>query len=333
MPHDPSQTPPPPTDIHQAAPPTLNHYVGQRPVVSQIKVALDAAFADDQRFPHALLTGAPGLGKTLLSQIVAREMASEYHETLGQSLAQPSDLFGLMLQATDKSVVLVDEADELPPQIQTTLYRAVEERKLFISTSSSSRGARTIPLADFTLLLASNHEHSLVQPLRDRMKLTLRFEPYAEDELHELVRQRARALHWDVDDDVLRLIAARGRGTPRLALRLFEACRRTCRSESEQAIRRRHFERTCELEGIDALGLDRQERQLLAILEDAAGAVRLNVLASRLRLPPRTVSEVVERVLVQLGLIDKAPEGRRITAKGLSHLRGANAPSCPSSAS
>jgi Holliday junction DNA helicase RuvB len=260
-------------------------------------------------------------------------MASDYHETLGQSLAQPSDLFGLLLQATDKSVVLVDEADELPPQIQTTLYRAVEERKLFVPTSSSSRGARTIPLADFTLLLASNHEHSLVQPLRDRMKLTLRFEPYAEDELHELVRQRARALHWDVDDDVLRLIAARGRGTPRLALRLFEACRRTCRSEGEQAIRRHHFERTCELEGIDALGLDRQERQLLAILEDAAGAVRLNVLASRLGLPPRTVSEVVERHLVQLGLIDKAPEGRRITAKGLAHLRGTDAASCPSSAS
>jgi Holliday junction DNA helicase RuvB len=329
----PEQPPPPPTDIGQASPPTLDHVVGQRAVVSQVKVALEAAFADNTRACHMLLTGAPGLGKTLLAQIVAREMASDYHETLGQSLAQPSDLYGLLLQATDRSIVFVDEADELPPSIQTTLYRAVEEKKLFLPQSSSGRGAKTIPLADFTLLLASNHEHSLVQPLRDRLKLILRFEPYTEDELNELVRQRARALRWDVDDDVLRLIAGRGRGTPRLALRLLESCRRTCRSESETAIRRHHFDRTCELEGIDGLGLDRQEIQLLRILEDAAGAVRLNVIASRLGLPARTVSEVVERHLVQLGLIDKAPDGRRITAKGLAHLRGgASTPSLASMA-
>jgi Holliday junction DNA helicase RuvB len=153
------------------------------------------------------------------------------------------------------------------------------------------------------------------------MKLILRFEQYSETELHQVVQQRARALHWDVDSDVFPLIAARGRGTPRLALRLLEACRRTCRSEGETAISRRHFNRTCELEGIDALGLDRQEIQLLRILQDAAGAVRLNVLASRMSLPPRTVSDVVERHLVQLGLIDKSPDGRRITAKGLEHLR------------
>lgn len=320
MPQEPSQTPP--VDIQQAAPPTLNHLVGQRAIVNQIKVALDAAFADNTRACHMLLTGAPGLGKTLLAQIVAKEMASEFHEVLGQSLAQPSDLFGLLLQATDKSVIFVDESDELSTTIQTTLYRAVEERKLFLAQSSSARGAKSIPLADFTLLLASNHEHSLVQPLRDRMKLILRFEQYTETELCELVRQRARALHWNVDDDVLGLIAARGRGTPRLALRLLEACRRTCRSELDTAIVRHHFDRTCELEGIDGLGLDRQEIQLLRILEEATGAVRLNVLASRLALPPRTVSDVVERHLVQMGLIDKSPEGRRITAKGLSHLRG-----------
>jgi len=310
-----------PSDIQHASPPTLNHLVGQRAVISQVKVALDAAFADSARVCHMLLTGAPGLGKTLLAQIVAKEMASDFHEVLGQSLAQPSDLFGLLLQATDKSVVFVDESDELPTPIQTTLYRAVEERKLFLPQSSSGRGAKSIPLADFTLLLASNHEHSLVQPLRDRMKLILRFQQYSEAELHQLVQQRARALHWEVDGDVFPMIAARGRGTPRLALRLLEACRRTCRSEGETGISKRLFYRTCELEGIDGLGLDRQEIQLLRLLEDAAGAVRLNVLASRLGLPPRTVSDVVERHLVQLGLLDKSPEGRRITAAGLSHLR------------
>lgn len=320
MPQEQSQTPH--ADLQQAAPPTLNHYVGQRAVASQVRVALEAAFADNERFPHALLTGAPGLGKTLLCQIIAREVAADLHEVLGQSLAQPSDLFGLLLQATDRDIVFVDEADELPAQIQTTLYRAVEERKLFLPQSSSGRGPKSIPLADFTLLLASNHEHSLVQPLRDRMKLILRFEQYSETELHELVRQRACALHWDVDDEVFNLIAARGRGTPRLALRLLESCRRTCRSEGDSGITRRHFDRTCALESIDALGLDRQEIQLLRILEDAAGAVRLNVLASRLGLPPRTVSEVVERQLVRIGLIDKGPDGRRITARGLSHLRG-----------
>ena len=319
----PDQHAQPPTDLNAAAPPTLDHYVGQRGVVSQVKVALEAAFNDHQRFPHGLLTGAPGLGKTLLCQIIAREVAGEYHEVLGQTLAQPAELHDLLLQACDKSVILVDEADELPAVVQTTLYRAVEERKLFVPQSASAnRGVRTIPLADFTLLLASNHEFCLVQPLRDRMKLTLRFDPYSEDELYELLRQRTRAMRWEADAEVLRLIAARGRGTPRLALRLLESCRRTCRSEGEERIGRHHFERTCELEGIDALGLDRQEVRLLRVLEDAGGSVRLNVLASRLGLPARTVSDVFERHLVQLGLIDKSPDGRRITARGLAHLRG-----------
>jgi Holliday junction DNA helicase RuvB len=151
------------------------------------------------------------------------------------------------------------------------------------------------------------------------MKLTLRFLFYSTDELVELVKQRSRALRWVVDDKVLTPIAQRSRGTPRLALRLLQACRRVCRSEGENAVTLAHLERACSLEGIDALGLGPVEQQYLRILSE--GASRLNVISSRLGLPSRTVAEVTEPFLLRAGLLFKDHQGRReLTAEGREHL-------------
>ena len=158
-----------------------------------------------------------------------------------------------------------------------------------------------------------------MQPLRDRMKLVLRFQFYSPDELLILTKQRSKALSWNVDEEVFPLISLRARGTPRLALRLLQSCRRVCRSEGKRTISLAHLEKACALEGIDALGLGPTEQQFLRILAD--GDSRLNVIASRLGLPVRTVSQVTEPFLLRAGLIVKDDQSRRqLTALGREHL-------------
>lgn len=303
-------------EINDVAPTSLSHIIGQRSVVEQVRVAVEAAFADSRKFDHGLLVGPPGVGKTALAQVIAQEMAVEFTEALGQSVKNAGDLNALLLAAKDKSVLHLDEAHELKKEFQTALYRAVEGRKLFIQGRSS---VQTIPLADFTLLLSTTDEYRLLQPLRDRMKLVLRFQFYTEDDLTVLLRQRTRALNWAVDEAVFIPVARRSRGTPRLALRLLQAARRVCRAEGERTITPAHLELACGLEGIDALGLGPTEQEYLGVLAD--GDSRLNVVASRLGLPARTVSQVCEPFLLRAGLVVKDDNGRRqLTALGREHL-------------
>lgn len=313
------------TDVsnnRQVTPPTLKHFVGQKLVLEQVKVALEAALMENEPLAPMLMLGPPGLGKTLMAHILAKELAVPIHEMLGQNFFMNSDAQGILLEATDRSIVFIDECDEMTHSAQTALYKAVEEHRLYIEGNiPSGSKPQVVPLAKFTLILCSNHEHNIVQPLRDRMKLILRFEYYSPEELALLLKQRAKALGWQVENSILEQIAQRGRGTPRLAIRLLEACRRTCRSEGESTITLKHFERTCYLESIDSMGLDRTESQLLQILKDALGPVRLGVIAARLGLPTQTISDCAERYLLQQGLITKTSQGRCITAKGLEHVQ------------
>ena len=304
--------------INDAAPSSLNHLVGQSAVIAQVKTAIDAAFEDNGRFDDALLVGPPGTGKSQLASVIAQEMATNFHEVLGQSIKGIGDLNALLLAANDKDVIHIDEAHELDKQFQTALYLAIDKRTIFVN--SSKRSPEPIPIAQFSLLLSTTDEYDLLAPLRDRMKLTLRFEYYSDEELTVLLRHRSKALGWLVDEKVLPLIAQRSKGVPRLALRLLQSCRRVCRSEGEKAILPVHFERACHLEQLDSMGLGPLEKKYLAILKD--GASRLNVIASVLGLPTRTVSEVTEQFLIRAGLIDKSKDGlRELTSKGLEHVR------------
>jgi holliday junction DNA helicase RuvB len=306
-------------DINDVAPTSLSHLIGQRSVVEQVQVALDAAQMDGLPFPGSLLVGPAGVGKTQTAKVIAAEMAGDYHEVLGQAIRSPADLNALLLGAKERDVVLIDEAHEIAKPFQTALYLALDQRRVFLQGARSGRTPQSIPLAGFTLLLATTDEFRLLQPLRDRMRLVLRFEFYSAGELWELLRQRTRALRWAVEDEVLAPIAARSRGTPRLALRLLQSCRRVCRSEGENAITLDHLKRACELEQIDPLGLGPTEKAYLLLL--AEGATRLNVIASRLGLPSRTVAEVSEPFLIRAGLVAKDDQGRRqLTADGRLHL-------------
>lgn len=308
------------TDVGDVVPSSLAHLIGQKSVIAQVAVALDAAFADGKKFDSALLVGPPGCGKTQTAHVIAAEMATDLHEVIGQSITSAADLNALLLGAKDRDVVHLDEAHELPREFQTALYLALDQRRIFLNGGRSGRAPQSIPIANFTVLLSSTDEYCLLQPLRDRMKLTLRFEFYGEEDLTEIVRQRSRALGWTVEEGVLPKIAQRSRGTPRLALRLLQSCHRVCRSESGATIRLDHLSRACLLEQIDALGLGPTEQRYLTIL--AEGASRLNVVASVLGLPARTISQVTEPFLIRAGLVVKDDAGRRqLTVKGREHLK------------
>ena len=307
------------TDVTDFQPTSLSHLIGQRNVIRQVEVALDACQQDCKRFDHAMLVGPPGLGKSALAAVIAQEMAADFHEVLGQSLNSVADLNGLLLNARDKDIVFIDEAHEIKRVYQTALYLALDKQCVFIKgTNSSPQG---IPIGKFSLLMATTDEFCLLQPLRDRMKMVLRYEFYSEEELAQIIRHRGRALGWDIEDTLIPQIAQRSKGTPRLALRLLQSCHRVCRSLGEAKITTEHLLKACGLEQIDDLGLGTNEQQYLRILVE--GPNRLNVLASRLALPGRTVSQVIEAFLIRAGLVMKDHQGiRQLTALGREHLLG-----------
>jgi holliday junction DNA helicase RuvB len=307
-------------DINDVKPNSINHIIGQRSVVEQIKVALDAAQQDGRKFDHALLVGGPGLGKTQLCQIIGQEMGTDYLEYLGQSITSVADLNAILLSATERSVVSIDEAHELPKSVQTALYLALDRKKVILQAGRNGGTPVSIPVADFSLLLATTDEFQLLAPLRDRMRLVLRFEFYSVEELVQILRHRLRALGWEVEEEFSRQIAARSRGVPRLALRLAGAAHRCARAEGCTTITMAHLARACGLEQIDNLGLGPTEQAYLRII--AEGNSRLNVIASRLGLPARTISQVTESFLIRAGLVVKDDQGRRqLTALGREHLR------------
>ncbi len=227
-----------PQDLNDAAPTSLSHIVGQRGVVDQLRVALDASFEDHRRLDDCLLVGPPGLGKSQIASVLGMELAVKTHEALGQSIKNASDLNALLLAAKDKEIVFIDEVHELPKLHQTALYLAIDKRKIVVN---NGRSFQPLPLSEFTLLLGSTDEYQLLQPLRDRMRLVLRFDFYTDEELAKIVTHRAKSLQWHLDDQLPPLIAQRSRGTPRLALRLLQACRRVCRAEGQETLTIHHL--------------------------------------------------------------------------------------------
>jgi len=315
-------------DLQTGAPSDLNHVIGQRRAVQQLSTAIEAIINDRAAtvpsgeapaLGHLLLVGPPGLGKSLLAGIIGRELGSNCHEELAQNILSPAHFQGLMMLADPFDVVFLDEIHELDPVVQTTLYRCLEERRLFLPTPhTGERNAITLP--PFTFVGATTDEHRLSRPLRDRFKQIVRLTYYATEELSLLLTQRSRRLGWHVEPAAIADIATKGRGTPRIAIRLLEAARRVCRAAGATTITLDHVRRMMEIDGVDSLGLDDLEQRYLLLLSGSASPVRLNVLATMLGLNRRTLETVIESDLLRLGLIRKSDEGRTLTPQGREHL-------------
>ncbi len=303
-------------DIHDVKPSSLSHLIGNNHVRRQVQVALDACFEDQVRFPDTLLSGPPGLGKSTWANVISKELAVDLHETLGQSLSGPAELNALLLSTNEGEIIHIDEVHELPTEQQTTLFMALDQRKLIVQ---NGKGQMFLPLENFSLLLSTTDPHKVLHPLRDRMRLTLELEYLTEIELQEVVRRRSKALGWTIEDVALPEIAMRGRGTPRIVLRILQSSRRVARSEGEERITLDHVRKACELDRIDCRGLTSQEQKYIQLLGNSS--LRLNVLASLMGMASKTVSDVIEPFLVRSGLLTKDKNGlRQLTQEGLDHL-------------
>ena len=308
------------TEINDIAPTSLSHVAceSNRGVIEQCRVAIDAAFADDRRLDDILLTGPPGVGKSSLSYVLAQEMAVPFHEVLGQNLRTPADLNNLLLSCEPKAICLIDEIHEAPPAIMHALLMVSDKRQVMVRTGSS---IQAIPVADFTLVAATTEPYQIIEPLRQRAKLHLELSFLSKSDLVTVVERRCRALSWDIEPAVLPEIARRARGVPRLALRLTASARRVSRADGRSLITVSDLQRACELEQLDTLGLGPLEQKYLRLLME--GPKRVNVLASMLGVPAKTLSTVTEPFLLRAELITKDDASRRqLSPEGRRHVLG-----------
>ncbi len=299
---------------------SLNHVVGQQRAVTVLRTALDAYWHDRSKsggkeaFPHLLMCGPGGTGKTLLTELIARELCTECHVELAQNIGNIGQMQGLLMMLEPEHILLVDEIHELSETIQVSLYRAIEERKLFLGGNR-----KPVTLPPFTLIGATTDEYLLTTSMRDRFKILLRLQHYSDDEMLLLISQRATRLGWEIDLKSVQELAYRSRGVPRLAVRLLDSAKRTASSKSSDTIEPSHVAEMLAIEGFDSLGFDPVEQRYLTLLKEHQGAVRLNVIATHLGLPRQTV-ELFERDFIRLGLITKGDKGRALTPKGVEHL-------------
>ena len=299
--------------------PTLDHVIGQSRAVAILRTAINAYFHDrtkateEQAFPHLLLTGPAGTGKTLLSETVSREIACTLHTELAQNVKTPQHVQGALMMLEPGDMLFLDEIHELPSAAQVTLYRALEERMLFLGKK------QVVALPPFCLIGATTDEYLLTRSMRERFRIQLRLTHYSDEEMFQLIRQRAKRLGWAIEEDAVRHLSSKSRGVARLGVRLLESAKRSASAEGTDLITMNHVQRMCQIEQIDALGLDAIEQQYLQILRDGEGPVRLNVIATQMGLPRQSI-EMFESDFIRLGLVSKSEKGRILTAKGIRHL-------------
>ena len=306
----------------------LAEFVGQRQVRENLSVFIAAAKARSEALDHVLFSGPPGLGKTTLAQIVARELGVNFRATSGPVLARAGDLAAILTNLEARDVLFIDEIHRLNPAVEEILYPAMEdyELDLVIGEGPSARSVK-ITLAPFTLVGATTRSGLITTPLRDRFGIPLRLNFYETDELVAIVERGARILALDLSADGAREIAARARGTPRIAGRLLKRVRDFAAVAGHSRIDAATADAALTRLEVDARGLDAFDRRYLKLIAEsfAGGPVGIETIAAALGEARDAIEEIVEPFLLQQGLVQRTPRGRMITGAAFAHL-GLDAP-------
>ncbi|MBR0552280.1 Holliday junction branch migration DNA helicase RuvB [Stakelama marina] len=313
-----------PEDVDAALrPKTLDEFVGQKGARENLRVFIDAAKGRGEALDHVLFFGPPGLGKTTLAQIIARELGVGFRATSGPVIAKSGDLAALLTNLEEGDVLFVDEIHRLAPAVEEVLYPAMEDRALdlMIGEGPSARSVR-IDLPRFTLVGATTRQGLLTTPLRDRFGIPVRLNFYSVDELQKVVTRAAKLLDLHVAPDGAAEIAKRSRGTPRIAGRLLRRVRDFANVAGEETVGAKVADAALNRLEVDALGLDAMDRRYLTMIADIyrGGPVGVETLAAGLSEPRDTIEEVIEPYLIQVGLVARTARGRCLNGPAWKHL-------------
>ncbi len=304
-------------------PKSLSDLIGQDRVKENLQILIEAARQRQEPLDHVLLYGPPGLGKTTIAHILANEMGVNIKITAGPAIERPGDLAAILTNLRAGDILFIDEVHRLGRAIEEVLYPAMEDFALdiIIGKGPSARNIR-LKLPRFTVIGATTRLALVTAPLRARFGAVYRLNFYELEAMHDIVSRAARVIGVDYDNDGVDEIARRGRGTPRVALRLLRRVRDYAEVRAEGVITRPVAQEALDLLEVDSLGLDEMDRRVVRTIIEKynGGPVGLSTIAASISEEPDTIMDVVEPYLLQLGFLDRTPQGRMATRRAYEHL-------------